>query len=255
MPARDRLTQRTRSTEHPCRMDELTRLAVNTIKFLAIDAIEKANSGHPGLPMGAADYAFILWSRYLKHDPIGPALARSRSLRPVGRPRLDAALLAPAPVGLRPAARRAEALPPVGIEDAGPSRVAHHAGRRGDHRPARPGLRQRRRHGARRQDDRGALPRPLQPPHLGHRLRRRHDGGHLVRGGVARRPPAARQPDLHLRRQQHHARRQPRRVDGRGRRQALRRVRLAHAAHRRPRSRADFAKRSTRRRPRRSARS
>src|SRR4051812_3181872 len=53
-------------------MDDLTRLAVNTIKFLSIDAIEKANSGHPGLPMGAADYAFLLWSRYLKHDPKDP---------------------------------------------------------------------------------------------------------------------------------------------------------------------------------------
>jgi len=53
-------------------MDDLDRLAVNTIKFLAIDAIEKANSGHPGLPMGAADYAFILWARYLKHDPTDP---------------------------------------------------------------------------------------------------------------------------------------------------------------------------------------
>ena len=51
----------------------LARLAVNTIKFLAIDAIEKAESGHPGLPMGAADYAFILWSRYLKYDPRDPA--------------------------------------------------------------------------------------------------------------------------------------------------------------------------------------
>jgi transketolase len=51
---------------------DLTRLAVNTIKFLSIDAIEKANSGHPGLPMGAADYAFILWSRYLKHDAKDP---------------------------------------------------------------------------------------------------------------------------------------------------------------------------------------
>ncbi len=48
---------------------DLTRLAINTIKFLSIDAIEKANSGHPGLPLGAADYAFILWSRYLKYDP------------------------------------------------------------------------------------------------------------------------------------------------------------------------------------------
>ena len=53
-------------------MDDLTRLAVNTIKFLSIDAIEKSKSGHPGLPMGAADYAFILWSRYLKHDPSDP---------------------------------------------------------------------------------------------------------------------------------------------------------------------------------------
>jgi transketolase len=53
-------------------MDDLTRLAVNTIKFLSIDAVEKAKSGHPGLPMGAADYAFLLWSRYLKHDPSDP---------------------------------------------------------------------------------------------------------------------------------------------------------------------------------------
>jgi len=51
---------------------ELSRLAVNTLKFLAIDGVEAAKSGHPGLPMGAADYAFILWSRYLKHDPADP---------------------------------------------------------------------------------------------------------------------------------------------------------------------------------------
>src|SRR2546430_17044654 len=51
---------------------DLARLAVDTIKFLSIDAVEKANSGHPGLPMGAADYAFILWSRYLKYDPRDP---------------------------------------------------------------------------------------------------------------------------------------------------------------------------------------
>jgi transketolase len=51
---------------------DVTQKAVNTIKFLSIDAIEKSKSGHPGLPMGAADYAFILWSRYLKHDPSDP---------------------------------------------------------------------------------------------------------------------------------------------------------------------------------------
>jgi transketolase len=56
----------------PAAPPDVTRLAINTIKFLSIDAIEKANSGHPGLPMGAADYAFILWSRYLKYDPRDP---------------------------------------------------------------------------------------------------------------------------------------------------------------------------------------
>ncbi|NLG28776.1 MAG: transketolase, partial [Chloroflexi bacterium] len=52
---------------------ELTRLCVNTIKMLAVDAVEKDNSGHPGLPMGAADYAFTLWSRYLRFNPQDPA--------------------------------------------------------------------------------------------------------------------------------------------------------------------------------------
>lgn len=47
-------------------------LAVNTIKTLAMDAVQKANSGHPGMPMGAADYAYILWSRYLRHNPADP---------------------------------------------------------------------------------------------------------------------------------------------------------------------------------------
>ncbi|UJW74583.1 transketolase [Rhizobium sp. SL42] len=44
----------------------------NAIRFLAMDAVEKANSGHPGLPMGAADIATVLFSRYLKFDPKNP---------------------------------------------------------------------------------------------------------------------------------------------------------------------------------------
>ena len=50
----------------------LSRSAVNTIRFLAVDAVEKAKSGHPGLPMGAADVAFVLWSRFLRYDPTAP---------------------------------------------------------------------------------------------------------------------------------------------------------------------------------------
>jgi len=52
--------------------EKLARSAVNTIKFLASDAVEKANSGHPGMPMGAADMAFVLWSRFLRYDPKHP---------------------------------------------------------------------------------------------------------------------------------------------------------------------------------------
>lgn len=54
---------------------ELTRLAVNTIKMLAVDAVERAKSGHPGLPMGAADYALTIWTRYLRYNPQDPLWA------------------------------------------------------------------------------------------------------------------------------------------------------------------------------------
>jgi transketolase len=50
----------------------LDQLAVNTIRFLAADAIQKANSGHPGLPMGAAPMAYALWTRHLRHSPSNP---------------------------------------------------------------------------------------------------------------------------------------------------------------------------------------
>ncbi|MFE5317494.1 transketolase [Paenibacillus sp. NPDC056579] len=46
--------------------------AVNTIRTLAIDAIDKANSGHPGMPMGSAPMAYELWSRFMKHNPSNP---------------------------------------------------------------------------------------------------------------------------------------------------------------------------------------
>jgi transketolase len=51
---------------------ELESLAINTIRTLAIDAIQKANSGHPGLPLGCAPMAYTLWQRHLKHDPKNP---------------------------------------------------------------------------------------------------------------------------------------------------------------------------------------
>jgi transketolase len=53
-------------------MKELDQLCVNTIHFLAIDAVEKANSGHPGMPLGAAPMAYVLWDRFLCHNPKNP---------------------------------------------------------------------------------------------------------------------------------------------------------------------------------------
>lgn len=50
----------------------LDEMAVNTIKFLAVDGVEKAKSGHPGLPMGAADYTYVLWTKFLRYNPTDP---------------------------------------------------------------------------------------------------------------------------------------------------------------------------------------
>lgn len=52
--------------------NDLEVRAINTIRFLAADAVQQANSGHPGLPMGAAPMAFALWTRHLRHSPHNP---------------------------------------------------------------------------------------------------------------------------------------------------------------------------------------
>src|SRR5246500_88753 len=63
--ARDRVAHVVAPSEH-------ARMA-NAIRALAMDAVEQANSGHPGLPMGAADIATVLFSRFLRFDPADPA--------------------------------------------------------------------------------------------------------------------------------------------------------------------------------------
>ncbi len=50
-------------------------LCINTLRFLAVDAVEKAGSGHPGLPLGAAPIAYVLWDRFLRHNPENPSWA------------------------------------------------------------------------------------------------------------------------------------------------------------------------------------
>jgi transketolase len=51
---------------------ELQNIAINTIRFLAADGVQQANSGHPGLPMGTAPMAYTIWTRHLRHNPANP---------------------------------------------------------------------------------------------------------------------------------------------------------------------------------------
>jgi transketolase len=53
-------------------MNDLDQLCIDTVRFLSVDAVQKANSGHPGMPLGAAPMAYALWTRLLKHNPRNP---------------------------------------------------------------------------------------------------------------------------------------------------------------------------------------
>jgi len=65
--------------------EDLDQLCINTIRTLAMDGVQKANSGHPGLPMGAAAMAYVLWTRFLQHNPANPAwLDRDRFVLSAG---------------------------------------------------------------------------------------------------------------------------------------------------------------------------
>jgi hypothetical protein len=88
MNAPDTLSERTRAA----------RERANALRFLAIDAVNAAKSGHPGMPMGMADIAEVLWRKFLRHDPAnartGPTATASCCQQ---RPWLDAAVRGAAP--------------------------------------------------------------------------------------------------------------------------------------------------------------
>lgn len=52
--------------------ESLDLQCINTLRFLSVDMVQKANSGHPGLPLGAAPMAYVLWTMHLKHNPANP---------------------------------------------------------------------------------------------------------------------------------------------------------------------------------------
>ena len=53
-------------------MSDFETSCINTIRMLAVDAVQKANSGHPGLPMGDAPIAYVLWTRFMNYNPRDP---------------------------------------------------------------------------------------------------------------------------------------------------------------------------------------
>ena len=198
-------------------------LCVNTIRTLSMDAVQQANSGHPGTPMALAPVAYCLWQRFLRFDPdirsgpiatasclsVGHASMLLYSLlhltgvkavnpkyemlgRPVGHP------------------GRHQEIPPARQQMPGPSGVSLDVGHRDHDGPAGAGCGHQRGHGDRRALDGQSLQssrlRDVRLRRLRALRRRLHDGRRLRRSGLAGRPSQALQPVLDLRQQPHHHR-------------------------------------------------
>ena len=178
---------------------ELDQLCINTMRFLSVDAVQKANSGHPGMPLGAAPMAYVLWTGLLQHDPRNPVwFDRDRFVLSAGH----GSMLLYSLLHLTGYDLSLDDLKQFRQwgSNAGPSRAWAYSWRRSHHRTARTGLRKRRRHGNRR----SATRRTLQPPripdrrpcYLRHRQRRRPHGRSRFGGRLLGGPSAAWQADL-----------------------------------------------------------
>ena len=230
--------------------EDIDTLCVNTIRTLSIDAIQKANSGHPGTPMAMAPVAYTLWQRFLRFDPSDPIWPnRDRFVLSAGHASmLLYALLHLSRVRAVDPDYEVVGEPSVSLDDIKTfrqldSKAAGHpeyrwtSGVESTTGPLGPGHRDQRGDGGGR-----ALAGPaLQPAGVPSvRLRRLRavrrrlpDGGRVERGRLVRRPRAAREPLLDLRQQPHHDRRPHRdHLHGR-RRHAVHGIRLERAPGRR----------------------
>ena len=138
---------------------DLDPRAVDTVRVLAMDAVEKAGNGHPGTAMSLAPAAYLLFQRLMRHDPTDPTgSGRDRFVLSAGHSSLTLYIqLYLSGYGLE--LDDLKALRHLGLADPGPPRARAHRRRRDHHRPARPGRRQRGRHG----DGRPPRARPVRP--------------------------------------------------------------------------------------------
>ncbi|MFA7521499.1 MAG: hypothetical protein WCY71_01075 [Halothiobacillaceae bacterium] len=121
---------------------KLDRKCIDTLRFLAVDMVQKADSGHPGLPLGAAPMAYVLWDRFLKHHPASPHWPdRDRFVLPAGHgsalilsrqalPTLDRSHHAPAEVVLEEIRLYRRQRRPADQDRAGPSMTLRQAASR-----------------------------------------------------------------------------------------------------------------------------
>ena len=243
----------------------LDKLCINTIRTLSMDAVQQANSGHPGTPMALAPVIYTLWQDFLRFDPARPDLAQSRPLRAVLWTCLDAALFHAAPcrcesgqLGYECLGELAVTLDDIKRFPAARQQVSRapgvpaDLGRRDDDRAARPGLSPRA--SAWRSPDAGWRSTSIGPTStlFDYDVYAMCGDGDMMegvyqRGCLPRGSSHAREPVLDLRQQPHHDRGPHRSRLQRGRGGALSRLWLERAAgRRRQRHGTDRTRRSRR---------
>ena len=218
----------------------------NAIRFLAIDAVEAAKSGHPGMPMGMADIAEVLWNDFLRHNPNNPKwFNRDRFVLSNGHgSMLQYALLHL--TGYDLPLDELKHFRQLHSQDRRATPEVHDARRGNHHRPARPGLRQCGRHGAGREAAGAALQPPRATTIVDHHTWVFMGDGCLMEGisheaALAGRHLGPGQAGRVLGRQQHLHRRQRRRLVHRRHPGALRGLWLAgDPRRRRPRCRCEI---------------
>lgn len=102
-------------------MSKIENTSVNAIRILAAEMIQKAKSGHPGLPMGCAPIAYELWGNHMNHNPKNPKWLNRDSFHPVWRSWFCYAVFPAASLWLWPDYGGSEELPSVGFSDSWPS--------------------------------------------------------------------------------------------------------------------------------------